>query len=363
MNKKTSPSSCALVIGGGTGGHIFPGLALAESLRDHGWRVHWIGGIGKNKNPSMESTLVPTHNFPFEAIDFRGVRGKGWKALIELPWRLTKALWQSWLMIRRVRPDVVIGVGGYITLPPGMMAAFMGKPLVLHEQNSIPGMANRILAKTAQKVFTAFPGVLEPSHWVGNPLRKEFLNQSSPAHRFNGRVGPLKILVVGGSLGASILNIVIPKALELMSSSNRPEVIHQSGYEHFDVLKENYSKAKVNATLVPFIENIAEAFAITDLVICRAGAGTVTELAAIGAAAIFVPYQAAVDDHQTHNAEFMVRLGGAWCIAEKDFSPETLVKVLKELNRTVLLDCAKNAKTGAQLKATELIVQACEELT
>lgn len=194
-------SKCALIMAGGTGGHIFPGLAVAEALRERGWRVHWLGGTGTADRPSMESQLVPPRGFAFESIDFSGVRGKGPLTLALLPLRLLKAFWQSIGVVRRVKPDVVVGLGGYIAFPAGMMSVLLGKPLVLHEQNSVAGMVNRVLAGVADRVFTAFPNVLKNAQWIGNPLRPAFTQQPDPAVRFAGRSGPLKLLVVGGSLG------------------------------------------------------------------------------------------------------------------------------------------------------------------
>ena len=192
----------ALVMAGGTGGHIFPGLAVADALRDRGWQVHWLGGKGRVEQPSMESQLVPARGIAFEAIDFSGVRGKGLLTLALLPLRVLQAFWQSIQVVRRVKPDVVIGLGGYVSFPGGMMAVLLGKPLILHEQNSVAGMANRVLAGVADRIFTAFPNVFKKAEWVGNPLRTAFTQQPAPAERFSGRTGALKLLVVGGSLGA-----------------------------------------------------------------------------------------------------------------------------------------------------------------
>lgn len=219
----------ALVMAGGTGGHIFPGLAVAVALRARGWTVHWLGGSGSARAPSMESRLVPPQGFAFEALDFSGVRGKGVMTLALLPLRLLRAFWQSIQVLRRVRPDVVVGLGGYITFPAGLMAVLLGKPLVLHEQNSIAGMANRVLAGVADQVFTAFPDVMTKAHWVGNPLRQAFVEQAVPEQRFAGRSGPLHILVVGGSLGARALNDIVPQALAQLPEQDRPCVTHQSG--------------------------------------------------------------------------------------------------------------------------------------
>ncbi|MDO5691563.1 MAG: undecaprenyldiphospho-muramoylpentapeptide beta-N-acetylglucosaminyltransferase [Pseudomonadota bacterium] len=352
---------CALVMAGGTGGHIFPGLAVAEALRARGWRVHWFGAPG-----SMEEKLVPPRGFAFETIEFGGVRGKGALTLVLLPLRLLKAFGQSIGVIRRVKPDVLVGLGGYITFPGGLMGVALNKPLVLHEQNSIAGMANKVLAGVADRVFTAFPGVLPKARkvqWVGNPLREAFTQYAEPAERFAGRAGPLKVLVVGGSLGAQALNEVVPKALALIAPAQRPAVMHQSGAKQIDALRANYEAAGVQAELLPFIDDMARAYAEADLVICRAGASTVTEIAAIGAAALFVPFPHAVDDHQTTNARFLVDQGAGWLIQQRDLTPQGLADLLQKTERSALIQRAQKAKAMQKTNAVEDVVAACEELT
>ncbi len=347
----------ALIMAGGTGGHIFPGLAVAQALRDKGWRVHWLGAPG-----SMESRIVPTRGIPLELVEFGGVRGKGIKTLALLPLKLLRAFWQSLQVVRRVKPDVLVGLGGYITFPGGMMGVLCGKPLVLHEQNSVAGMANKVLAGVADRVFAAFPQAMPKAEWVGNPLRAEFLSLPTPEVRFAGRSGPLKVLVVGGSLGARALNTVVPQALTLIPEAQRPVVTHQAGEKQIDELRANYAAAGVEATLTPFIDNTAQAFADADLVICRAGASTVTELAAVGAAAVFVPFPAAVDDHQTFNARFLVDQGGGWLLPQATLTPEALAEMLLKTERPALMQRALGAKKMQQLHATEAVVAACEEL-
>ena len=353
MSQKT-----ALIMAGGTGGHIFPGLAVAEELRARGWRVHWLGAPG-----SMESRIVPQHGFPLELIDFSGVRGKGLATLALLPLRLLRAFWQALQVVRRVKPDVGVGLGGYITFPGGMMGVLCGKPLVLHEQNSVAGMANKVLAGVADRVFTAFPGVLKKAQWVGNPLRAAFTRQEAPSERFVGRTGPLRLLVVGGSLGAQALNDIVPRALALIPAENRPVVTHQSGATQIDTLRANYQAAGVQAELTPFIDDTASAFAAADIIVCRAGASTVTEIAAVGAAAIFVPFPFAVDDHQTTNARFLVSAGGGWLVQQSDLTPEGLAKMLLNSERTALVDIAEKAKNMQKINATREVVAACEELS
>ncbi|CDN89282.1 undecaprenyldiphospho-muramoylpentapeptide beta-N-acetylglucosaminyltransferase [Hydrogenophaga intermedia] len=348
---------CALVMAGGTGGHIFPGLAVAEALRARGWRVHWLGAPG-----SMESRLVPPRGFPLEAIDFGGLRGKGLVTKLLLPLNLLRAFWQSLQVVRRVKPDVLVGLGGYITFPGGMMGVLLGKPLVLHEQNSVAGLANKVLAEVADRRFNAFPNALSKAEWVGNPMRAAFLNQPAPAERFAGRTGPLRLLVVGGSLGAQALNRVVPQALARIPEDRRPLVLHQSGEKQIDELRANYAQAGVVAELTPFIEDTASAYAEADLVIGRAGASTVTELAAVGAASLLVPFPAAVDDHQTHNARFLVEAGAAWLEAQAGLTPEKLALLLQGLDRAQLQTMAEKARAVAKTGATEAVVGACVEL-
>lgn len=357
MSVNLHASPCALIMAGGTGGHIFPGLAVAEALRDKGWRVHWLGTPG-----SMESQLVPARGFALETIEFSGVRGKGLKTLALLPWRMLKALGQCAAVMRRVQPQVVLGMGGYVTFPGGLMAVLAGTPLLLHEQNSVAGMANRWLSKVARQVFTAFPGVIAGAQWVGNPLRQAFTQQGTPQERFAARSGALKVLVVGGSLGAKALNEVVPQALALLPESERPQVIHQSGAKQIDALRANYQAAGVQAELTPFIEDTASAFAQADLIVCRAGASTVTEIAAVGAAALFVPFPFAVDDHQTRNAQFLVQQGGGWLVPQDQLTPSALAAQWRTLTRTELLSKAEAAWAQKKNNATQDVVAACEGL-
>ena len=352
-----SRQPCALIMAGGTGGHIFPGLAVAEALRERGWRVHWLGAPG-----SMESRLVPPRGFPLEAIDFGGVRGKGPLTLALLPLRLLRAFWQSIQVVRRVQPDVLVGLGGYITFPGGMMGVLLGRPLVLHEQNSVAGMANKVLAGVADRVFTAFPNVFKKAEWIGNPLRAAFLQQPPPAERFAGRSGKLKLLVVGGSLGARALNDTVPQALALLPEAQRPQVTHQSGEKQIEALRASYAAAGVQAELTPFIDDTAQAFADADVVIARAGASTVTELAAVGAAAIYVPFPHAVDDHQTTNARFVVDAGGGWLMPQNELKAQDLADRLQFMTRRTLLACAEKAYAVRQVEAVNQVVAACEQL-
>jgi len=293
-------SRAILIMAGGTGGHIFPGLAVADILRSQGWRVTWLGSPG-----SMESELIPKHGYEMARVRFAGVRGKGLLRKLMLPFNLLFALWQSAVVLFRYRPDVVLGMGGYITFPGGLMAAFLRRPLVIHEQNSIAGLSNRVLARFAQKTLSGFPDVLPKAVWCGNPVRSSIANLPEPLQRYATRSGKLNVLVVGGSLGAKAINEAVPQAFALLPEDMRPHVLHQTGKQHFETVKHLYQQAGVQADIRPFLEDMASNYADADVVICRAGALTIAELAAAGVASILIPFPFAVDDHQTHNARFL----------------------------------------------------------
>ena len=351
-------SPTALVMAGGTGGHIFPGLAIAEVLRGQGWRVHWMGA----PHPSMESQLVPSKGFVFEAVRFAGVRGKGWLTAVLTPIKLVQALVQSVRLIWRVKPDVLVGLGGFITVPGGIAGFLCGKPLILHEQNAIAGMANVYLAKIARQVFSTFPNALPQAVWVGNPLRAEFLLQAVPVLRFKGRSGPMRVVVMGGSLGAQALNQCVPQALALIDPEKRPHVLHQSGEKHVDALKTAYANAEVKVEVTPFIHHPAETMAQADVVICRSGASTVSELAALGVAALLVPFPFAVDDHQTCNAQFLADQGAGWLKPQKELTATWLAQWLQDLDRDSLRTVAEKAYALRQTAAAEQVAQACNEV-
>ncbi|WP_354675533.1 undecaprenyldiphospho-muramoylpentapeptide beta-N-acetylglucosaminyltransferase [Cupriavidus alkaliphilus] len=346
-----------LVMAGGTGGHVFPGLAVAQALRAQGWNVVWLGN-----RTGMEATLVPKHDIPMEFIQFGGLRGKGLVTKFLLPLNLLRAFWQSIAALRRVRPSVVLGMGGYITFPAGMMASLLGRPLVLHEQNSIAGLANKVLARVADRVLCAFPDALPGSEWTGNPVREELAQLDAPEARYDRRDGPLRILVVGGSLGAAALNEVVPKAIALLPQHQRPVVTHQAGARQIDTLRANYTAAQVPAQTLPFIDDIARAYADADLVICRAGAMTVSEVAAAGVAALFVPFPHAVDDHQTTNAQFLSSQGAALLVQQKDLTAESLAQTIASLTRPQLKDMARLARGLARPEATRRVAEVCSEL-
>lgn len=346
-----------MVMAGGTGGHIYPGLAVADFLRDAGWRIVWLG------NPDgMEARLVPMRGYEMAWVRFAALRGKGVLAKLLLPVNLLRGFWQALRALSRVKPDVVLGMGGYITFPGGMMAALTGRPLVLHEQNSVAGLANRVLAGVADRVMTGFPGAIGKGSWAGNPVRTDIALLPAPAARFAGRSGPLRVLVVGGSLGATALNEIVPQALALVDSPDRPSVTHQSGSKQIEALRANYARAGVAAELLPFIDDMGARYAEADLVICRAGALTIAELAAAGVGSVLIPFPFAVDDHQTHNAKFLADAGAAVLVRQRELSPAGLAELLRSMTRERLLDMALRARELAKPDATRIVAEACAAL-
>jgi UDP-N-acetylglucosamine--N-acetylmuramyl-(pentapeptide) pyrophosphoryl-undecaprenol N-acetylglucosamine transferase len=347
----------ALIMAGGTGGHIFPGIAIAECLRGRGWNAVWLG------NPDgMEARLAPARGYQTEWLRFGALRGKGLARKLLLPFNLASGCWKALRILSRVRPDVVIGMGGYITFPAGMMAALSGRPLILHEQNSIAGLANKTLARMAARTFTGFPDVLPRAQWTGNPVRSEIIAAPPPAERFAGREGRLKLLVIGGSLGAQALNDVVPQALARIPSGLRPDVVHQAGEKQIDALRAAYAAAGVEGDLRPFIDDMASAYGEADVVLCRAGALTISELTAVGVASMLVPFPYAVDDHQTSNARFLSSREAAWLMPQPDLNPEKLAAMLSCFERAQLLRMAKNARALARPFAADEVADACEEL-
>ncbi|MBC7944741.1 MAG: undecaprenyldiphospho-muramoylpentapeptide beta-N-acetylglucosaminyltransferase [Burkholderiales bacterium] len=359
-------SRTIMIMAGGTGGHVFPALAVADFLRDLGWRVVWLG-----TRRGMEADLVPKRGYEMAWVNFSGIRGKGAKRLLTLPLELLLAFWQSARALLRHRPQVVLGMGGYVTIPGGMMASLFNKPLVIHEQNSLAGSSNRVLAKLADRVLIAFPNALKARSvaWTGNPVRTDIASLPTPGQRFRSRSGRLRVLVVGGSLGAQALNETVPRALRLIAESARPLVTHQAGAKHLQALREHYADAGVTAEaeLLAFIEDMAAAYGNADLVICRAGALTVSELAAAGVASVLVPFPFAVDDHQTHNARFLADHGAAILIPQAEFNPRRLADLLlgltdENFTREKLLDMARRARDLAKPDATRLVAEACMEV-
>ncbi|NCX40033.1 MAG: undecaprenyldiphospho-muramoylpentapeptide beta-N-acetylglucosaminyltransferase [Burkholderiaceae bacterium] len=352
----TMATRSVLVMAGGTGGHIFPGLAVAECLRNQGWTVAWMG------NPTgMEYRLVPAKGFAFEGVKFSGLRGKGMLTKVLMPFRLARAMMQSWKILRRLKPSVVLGMGGYITFPGGLVSYLMGRPLVLHEANSVAGSANRVLARFATRVLTGFPKTLKEAQWVGNPIRESFERLSDCKARYSKRQGPLHLLIVGGSLGAAALNTVVPEALALLPADRRPNVLHQTGEQHLETVTKTYQQLGVNGELKPFIDDMAAAYANADLVICRAGAMTVSEISAAGVAACFVPFPYAIDDHQTANARFLSDAKAAILIPQSQLDGDSLANLVLGLRREDLAEMAVKAQALAKFHATEEVASICEE--
>jgi len=353
----TAATRTMLVMAGGTGGHIMPALAVADVLRERGWRIVWLGS-----RQGMEADLVPKRGYPVEYIRFAGLRGKGLVRKALLPLNLLIAFWQCARVIFRVRPDVVLGLGGYISFPGGMMAALLGRPLVLHEQNAIAGLANKVLAQVADRRLAGFPNVLAKAAWVGNPVRAAIVALPAPEARFARRVGQLRLLVVGGSLGAQALNEVVPAALATLAPEARPAVRHQAGTRHIDDLRANYARAGVDGECIAFIDDMAAALGEADCVICRSGALTVAEVAAAGVAAIFVPFPFAVDDHQSANARFLSDQGAALLVPQKELTPQRLAETLAGFTREKLLEMARRARALAKPDAAVAVADVCAEL-
>jgi UDP-N-acetylglucosamine--N-acetylmuramyl-(pentapeptide) pyrophosphoryl-undecaprenol N-acetylglucosamine transferase len=339
---------------GGTGGHIFPALAVADQLRDRGWKVVWLGS-----KTGMESKLVPQYGFEIEWVRFSGLRGKGFTRMALLPLNLLIAFWQSACAIFRVRPDVVLGMGGYISFPGAMMAVLLARPLVVHEQNSIAGLANKVLARVADRILVAFPDALKNAEWTGNPVRRDIAQLPPPEARFVNRTGKLKVLVIGGSLGAQALNQVVPRALALIAQPQRPEVTHQAGADHLAMLENEYRAAGVTATAMAFIHDMSRAYAMADLVICRSGALTVAELAAAGIASVLVPVPSAVDDHQTLNARYLADRAAAVLLPQTDLTPRRLADLLLGFTREKLLDMAGRARALGKPDAAQIVAEIC----
>lgn len=346
-----------MVMAGGTGGHIFPALAVADLLREQGWQVIWLGAPN-----SMEAELVPGHGYEMVKVRFSGLRGKGLLRKLMLPLNLGLALWQSFVAMLERRPDVVLGMGGYITFPGGLMAAFLRRPLLIHEQNSVAGLSNKVLARVATRVMSGFPDVLPGAQWCGNPVRGSIAALPDPGLRYAARTGPLRVLVVGGSLGAQALNAAMPQALALLPEQVRPQVLHQTGKRHHDEVVALYQQAGVQADIRAFIEDMAAAYADADLVVCRAGALTIAELAAAGVASLLIPFPFAVDDHQTHNARFLSERGAAVLLPQTGLSAAGLAQWLGEQDREKLMEMANKARGAARADAAEAVATLCREL-
>jgi UDP-N-acetylglucosamine--N-acetylmuramyl-(pentapeptide) pyrophosphoryl-undecaprenol N-acetylglucosamine transferase len=348
-----------MITTGGTGGHVFPGLAVAARLIARGWRVFWLG-----TREGLEAKLVPQHGVEFEGIRFAGVRGKGVRRLLLGPFALLSAFRQSLAIIRRRGPDVVLGFGGFASFPGALMGVACGKPLVIHDANAVAGLANRILAYGADRILQGFPDAFSGRHaakaeWVGNPVRDDIAAVPPPEKRYRDRSGPLQLLVLGGSLGAAALNTRVPAALALLAAESRPTVVHQAGERHLEALSAAYAAAGVAAECVPFIANMARRYALADLVISRSGGLTVAELAVVGIAAVLVPLPGAIADEQTHNARFLVDAGGAVLMPQAELQPERLADFLRGCSRAQLLEMAVAARRVGRRDAAERVAEVC----
>lgn len=345
MNKRI------VIMAGGTGGHVFPALAVANYLVEQQWHVSWIG-----THKGMESRVVPENNIEIDWLSVNGLRGKGFLALFKMPWMLLKACWEARKILQQRKPDVVLGMGGFVAGPGGLMAKIMGIPLVIHEQNRIPGTTNRLLSVVANKVLQAFPNsfvVSKKAIFTGNPLRKSFVQQDIAKSINNSDI--LHILVMGGSLGAQRLNEIVPDALALL---DKVEVRHQTGATMQQQVELEYKEKSINAKVTIFIEDVVEAYTWADLVICRAGAMTISEVSAMGVPSILVPYPYAIDDHQTANAHYLADAGAGILISQQDLTVSFLVEQIKRC-ATQLDVMAKAARQSARLNATHSVAEQC----
>ncbi len=343
-----------MIMAGGTGGHVYPALAIADALRQQGHEVVWMGAPD-----SFESRAVPKQGIPMEFIRVSGLRGKGIGKLLSAPLVLLRALRDALAALRRQQPQLVLGMGGFAAGPGGVAAWLMRRPLLIHEQNAAAGMTNRLLARIATRVLEAFPNTFHHALTVGNPVRAGFAELPAPTQRL-AREGVMRVLVIGGSQGSLALNTLVPKALSLMPETARPQVRHQAG-RTLERAQQSYADAGVSASVEAFIDDMPAAYAWADLVICRSGASTVAELAAAGCAALLVPFPAAVDDHQTRNGEYLVAAGAAQLVQERDLNPELLAALLGTMlsDRAALARMGEAARSAAWTDATARIVAEC----
>jgi len=348
-----------LIMAGGTGGHVFPALAVAQELRARGVPVIWLGAPG-----SMEARLVPAHGFPIEWIQVAGIRGKGFGAWLKAPFRILQGVLQAARVMRKIRPRAVIGLGGYVSGPGGIAAWLLRIPLLIHEQNAIAGLTNRMLAHLAAQVLEGFPGSFGPrveARYIGNPVRADIAAIATPGSRFAGRESRSRLLVLGGSQGARRLNSAVPEAIARLEPGKRPQVRHQTGERWLESARRAYLEAQVEADVLPFIDDMAEAYAWADIAVCRAGALTITELQAAGLGALYVPFPSAVDDHQTKNAEVMVRLGAGRILQERDLTAARLCQCIAELTatRAGMLKMAEAARAARVTDAASQLANLC----
>ncbi|KAE9525330.1 undecaprenyldiphospho-muramoylpentapeptide beta-N-acetylglucosaminyltransferase [Testudinibacter aquarius] len=337
-----------LVMAGGTGGHVFPAIAVAQKLQQQGWQICWLGTQDR-----MEATLVPKHGIPIEFIQISGLRGKGLKALLVAPFAITRAVWQARKIIKQYQPHAVLGMGGYVSGPGGIAAKLCGVPIVLHEQNAVAGLTNKWLAKIATKVLQAFPNAFAKAEAVGNPVRQVLFEQSEPKVRYAARQGALKVLVVGGSQGARVLNLLMP---EVVKQYQQPlEIRHQVGQGNVESIQTRYPD-NANVQVTEFIDDMAQAYAWADLIVCRSGALTVSEIAAVGSAAIFVPFQHK-DQQQYLNACYLADVGAATIVPQNELNAERITALLQQWDRKKLAEMAETAKTMAKPLAADRVAE------
>lgn len=346
-----------MVMAGGTGGHVFPAIAVADLLKSRGWNIVWLATEG-----GMENQLIADKGYVIASIRMSGVRGNGLLRWLLLPLRLGVAFLQSLKALRQHHPDVVLGMGGFAAFPGGVMARLLRRPLVIHEQNSVAGLTNRALSRIATRILAAFPSAFgDKASLVGNPVRPEIAALAEPAQRLTYRKGPLRLLVIGGSLGAQVLNENVPKAIALLPQEQRPQIIHQAGSRHLAALQEHYRSANVTGELLPFVQDMAGMYDWCDLVICRAGALTIAEIATAGVASVLVPFPHAVDDHQTGNARYLSEHGAALLVPQTELTPQKLADIIRGSTREKLLDMASRARALGKPEATATVAAICEE--
>ena len=351
-----------LIMAGGTGGHVFPALAVARELKARGAEVSWLG-----THRGLEAEVVPAAGLPIDYISIAGLRGKGLTGWLLAPWRLSVALVQALRILGRRRPTAVLGMGGFVTGPGGVAAKLRGCPLIIHEQNAVAGLTNRLLSRIADYVLEAFPSAFsgDKVQQTGNPVRSDIMQLAEPDERFTQRQGRIRLFVLGGSLGAMVFNEILPKALAMLPEAIRPEVRHQCGKRNLEATLRHYEEAAVTAEVMPFIDDMAVQYGWADLVLCRAGALTVSELALAGVPALLVPYPHAVDDHQSANGRFLADAGAARLMPQSTLSAESLGEVLKEYceaperGRERLLEMARRARELAKPEATQRVVEIC----
>lgn len=351
-----------LVVAAGTGGHVMPGLAVAETLRERGWRVSWLGTA-----TGMERGLVEPRGIEFDAIDFAGLRGKGWKAIVFGGFYLLRALWQSRRIVRARRPSLVFSTGGYVAVPAGLATSLHGAPLVLLNADAASLLSTKLLRPLASALLCGFDGEAarragDKGLVTGNPVRAAISQIPPPAQRYAQRSGPLALLVIGGSLGSQVLNRTVPAALASIDAANRPRVVHQCGAAHVEATRAAYRAAGVDAEVIPFIDDIAARYAAADLVLCRAGAITVTELCVAGVAAILVPFVVKTTQHQRTNAEFLAQHGAAIHLPQSEMTAEKLAQRMRGLTRAELAAMAERARALGKPNATRMVADAIEHI-